>query len=99
MIFGTSGKEYVTHERLIRDVEDEINAHQGSSNVKLIFALSEGRVSLLELQSILGVPLTQIQATCSLLLKQDPSLHILNDELIASFYLDYITEEINQTVV
>jgi len=85
VLFTTNGKEYLTPKQLRYEVEDEILAHGG-------------RVNVTELPPILNVDLPYVERVVEALLKDDPTLQLFQGDVIASYYLDGVAEEINQTL-
>lgn len=72
LLYTQNGKEYVTPAQLLSEVEDELLAHRG-------------RVNLADLQPILNVDLSHIERTAQILLAKDPTVRLLNGQLIADW--------------
>ena len=85
VLHTSNGKEYLTPKQLRNEVADEIFAHNG-------------RINITELAPILNVDLPYIERAADELLKHDDGLQLFQGELIASYYLDSLAEEINQTL-
>ena len=86
VLHTSNGKEYLTPKQLRNEVADEILAHNG-------------RINITELAPILNVDLPYVEhAVDELLKKEEGGLQLFQGELIASYYLDSLAEEINQTL-
>jgi hypothetical protein len=85
VLYTSNGKEYVTPKRLNEEVADEILAHGG-------------RINITELPPILNVDLTYIERAVDQLLKRDGSLQLVQGEIIATYYLDGLAEDIHQSL-
>lgn len=83
VIFTKSGKEYLTQKQLRREIEQEIKSHGG-------------RIDVLSLEGLMNVHGNYIDEQVSLLMKSAGSkLVLLNGQLITSYYIDGIMEEVN----
>jgi len=82
LIYTQNGKEYVTPAQLLSEIEDEILTHHG-------------RVNLADLQPILNVDLSHIEHVTAKLLVNDPTVRLLNGQLITDWYLDSLAEQVN----
>ena len=85
VLFTTNGKEYLTPKQLKNEVEDEILAHGG-------------RVNVTEIPPILNVDLPHIERVIDALVRDDPTMQLVQGEVITDYYLDGLAEEINQTL-
>jgi hypothetical protein len=83
--FVQDAKEYVTPEHLEKEIMDEIIVHGG-------------RVHLTEIQPNLNVDLRHVQDKAAKLVKEDPSMRLIDGEVFTSDYLDSLAEEINQVL-
>jgi len=83
VIYTKSGKEYLTHDQLKKEIEEEIVAHGG-------------RLGIIELGPIIQVDMSYIQQKVSAVVNSASNLTLLGGEIISSYYLDGLTEEINQ---
>ena len=84
VFFTCDGKEYVTPEYLLREIEDEL-------------VVNGGRVHLTELASALNIDYSHIDAKASELARDSSGdISIVLGQLISSDYKDRIAEEINQ---
>lgn len=79
VIFAMNGKDYITPARLTQEIVKEVQM--------------EGRVSLLELPSIIGVSIENIENRVSQALSD--SIMLVNGQLLSSFYIDTLCSEIN----
>ena len=82
LIFSISGKEYITPARLVQDITKEVYL--------------EGRVNLLDLPGMLNVSIEQIEAHAGLVTSKD--IFLINGQLLSSFYLENVCQEINLTL-
>ena len=85
VVYTSNGKEYLTPKQLRNELADEILAHNG-------------RINVTELAPILNVDLSHVEHAADELLRRDDGLQLFQGELIASYYLDSLAEEINQTL-
>eukprot|EP01097_Dermamoeba_algensis_P009643 TRINITY_DN6880_c0_g1_i1.p1 TRINITY_DN6880_c0_g1~~TRINITY_DN6880_c0_g1_i1.p1 ORF type:complete len:728 (+),score=218.78 TRINITY_DN6880_c0_g1_i1:52-2235(+) len=85
LIYTMDGKEYLTPQQLEYEIKDEIMAHKG-------------RLNVVDLQPILNVDLSHIEAKVQEIIAKDRTLQYDNGEIIANYYLDGIVEEINETL-
>lgn len=84
VIFTVDGKEYLTHEHLKREIEDEL-------------AVSGGRIHLTDLASLLRVDLTHINSKAAeIVAESGDEVTVVLGQLINTDYKDRLTEEINQ---
>ncbi|XP_077864650.1 E3 UFM1-protein ligase 1-like isoform X2 [Saccoglossus kowalevskii] len=82
VIHTNDGKEYLTHAQLMREIRDELIVHCG-------------RINLVELQQIINVDFSHIEAKTNDIVKSDKNLNLILGKLIDSEYLDLIADEIN----
>ena len=85
LIHTLDGKEYLTHEQLFLEIEEETLA-QG------------GRISLLSLQTNLNVDISYIQKFATDLCKRDHHWLIIQGDLINRSFLDKWCEELNDNL-
>ena len=85
VLYTSNGKEYVTPKRLHEEVADEILAHGG-------------RINITELPPILNVDLPHIERAVDQLLKKDGSLQLYQGDILASYYLDSLAEDVHQAL-
>jgi len=85
LIHTISGTEYLTIEKLSKEIQDLIKKHKG-------------RISKQELQKIADVQNSILEERLSLLLKKDQSLSIIEGNIIANYYLETISTEIDTLV-
>jgi hypothetical protein len=83
LIFTNNGKEYVTEEKISKEISDEIKKHKG-------------RLEKVDLIKLLDVPSGLIDSRVNLLLQKDKSLSIIEGKIISNQYLDEIVNEINE---
>ncbi|GBP42323.1 E3 UFM1-protein ligase 1 homolog [Eumeta japonica] len=82
VIFTNDGKEYLTHQQLIREIKDELYIHGG-------------RVNTVDLAKELNVDLNQIN-NCVPEITKGKDVQIVSGYLIADYYLEKIAKEINE---
>ena len=85
VLYTSNGKEYVTPKRLHEEVADEILAHGG-------------RINITELPPILNVDLPHIERAVDQLLKKDGGLQLYQGDILASYYLDSLAEDVHQAL-
>eukprot|EP00468_Gymnochlora_sp_CCMP2014_P007425 CAMPEP_0167758962 /NCGR_PEP_ID=MMETSP0110_2-20121227/10761_1 /TAXON_ID=629695 /ORGANISM="Gymnochlora sp., Strain CCMP2014" /LENGTH=781 /DNA_ID=CAMNT_0007645299 /DNA_START=55 /DNA_END=2400 /DNA_ORIENTATION=+ len=78
----SSGREYVTHARLMEEIKDIIRRHGG-------------RTSVFEIQRYCDVSIDHVEEKISILLKQDPTISRIDTDIITEDYLIGIAEKIN----
>lgn len=83
LVFTTDGKEYLTHDHLRREIEDELY-------------VNGGRVNLVELSRALCVDLQKIQPVAELIAQEDPKVTLILGQLVSSDYIIRIASEINE---
>jgi len=79
------GKEYITPKHIVKEIKDELYVHGG-------------RMNLVELQAVLNLDLTHIEAKCNEIAKSDKNIHLTYGQLISKTYLDHLAEEINENL-
>lgn len=79
--FTVDGKEYVTPEQLAREIYEELNA-------------SGGRLSITDLPTVLRIDALRVEETISSLIRSDPSLKRVENELLTSVHLSSIVDEL-----
>ncbi|XP_022089822.1 E3 UFM1-protein ligase 1-like isoform X2 [Acanthaster planci] len=82
VIYTLDGKEYLTPAQLSKEILDELIYHGG-------------RINLVDLQQILGVDFSHIEAKANELVKHDRSLHMVLGQLVTRDYTDQLSEDIN----
>ncbi|KAL5230592.1 hypothetical protein ABZP36_029368 [Zizania latifolia] len=82
LLHTTSGKEYITSDHLKHEIKMEIK--------------KRGRASLVDLSDILGVDLYHVERQSQKVVADDPSLMLINGEIMSQSYWDIVTEEINE---
>ncbi|KAJ8026429.1 E3 UFM1-protein ligase 1 [Holothuria leucospilota] len=83
VIFTLNGKEYLTPAQVVKEIKDELIVHGG-------------RVNLVDLQDILGVDYSYIEAKAAELIKNDSSTFLVLGQLVHNTFLDHLAEEINE---
>lgn len=83
LVFTTDGKEYLTHDHLRREIEDELY-------------VNGGRVNLVELSKSLCVDLQKIQPVAEKIAAEDSTVTFILGQLISSDYVIRIASEINE---
>lgn len=82
LVFTTDGKEYLTHEQLRREIEDELFVN--------------GRINLVEITKVLNVDLQKIQPIAELIAQEDSKITLILGQLISDEYIIRIASEINE---
>ncbi|XP_040992719.1 E3 UFM1-protein ligase 1 homolog isoform X2 [Juglans microcarpa x Juglans regia] len=82
LLHTVSGKEYITPEQLRHEIVAEIK--------KL------GRVSLIDIAVTTGVDLYHVEKQAQHVVSNDPSLMLIQGEIISQSYWDSVAEEINE---
>ncbi|KAF0924068.1 hypothetical protein E2562_008395 [Oryza meyeriana var. granulata] len=82
LLHTSSGKEYITSDHLKHEIKMEIK--------------KRGRASLVDLSDILGVDLYHVERQSQKVVADDPSLMLINGEIMSQSYWDTVTEEINE---
>mmetsp|Transcript_5391 Transcript_5391/g.16083 ORF Transcript_5391/g.16083 Transcript_5391/m.16083 type:complete len:704 (+) Transcript_5391:333-2444(+) len=86
VVFTQTGKEYLTRERLRKEIEDEI-------------ALHGGRVNIVDIANLIGVDLHHVETELSQFLEQNKSTaRMIQGEIITDEYYDATAEEISETL-
>ncbi|CRK97918.1 CLUMA_CG011293, isoform A [Clunio marinus] len=83
LVFTTDGKEYLTHDHLRREIEDELY-------------VNGGRINLVELSKSLCVDLQKIQPVAEQIAQEDVKITLILGQLISSDYIVRIASEINE---
>lgn len=83
LVFTTDGKEYLTHQHLRREIEDEMY-------------VNGGRINLVELSKSLTVDLQKIQPVADEIVSEDPRVSLILGQLISDDYIIRIASEINE---
>lgn len=86
LVFTTDGKEYLTHQHLRKEIEDELY-------------VNGGRINLVELSKLLTVDLQKIQPVAEEIVADDPTITYILGQLISSDYIIRIASEINEKLV
>ncbi|KAF8666865.1 hypothetical protein HU200_053385 [Digitaria exilis] len=82
LLHTTSGKEYITSDHLKHEIKMEIK--------------KQGRASLVDLSDTLGVDLYHVERQSQKVVADDPTLMLINGEIMSQAYWDTVTEEINE---
>lgn len=82
LVFTTDGKEYLTHDQLRKEIEEELFVN--------------GRINLVEITKTLNVDLQKIQPIAELIAQEDPQVTLILGQLISSEYIIRIASEINE---
>ncbi|OEL20865.1 E3 UFM1-protein ligase 1-like protein [Dichanthelium oligosanthes] len=82
LLHTTSGKEYITSDHLKHEIKMEIK--------------KQGRASLVDLSDTLGVDLYHVERQSQKVVSDDPTLMLINGEIMSQSYWDTVTEEINE---
>ena len=85
VIYSLSGKEYITPKQLQREILDEL-------------FVAGGRINIVDLQPVLNVDLGHIEEQSKALVHNDRTIQLIQGELIANYYLDKVSEEINESL-
>ncbi len=85
LIFSKSGREYVTPAQVVEEVEMELTSHNG-------------RVTLVDLAPILNLDLNHIETAARALCAKKKSIVELSGQLLTSWYLDGVVEEVNESL-
>ena len=80
--FTTNGREYVTDEKITKEIQDEI-------------LKNKGRVSKVSLQKAIEVQSNVIEQRLNLLFSKDKNLNLIENNIITNYYLDNMAREIN----
>lgn len=84
VIYTQTGKEFLTPDQLEREIQDEILLHRGWLDE--LFRNLQGRVNVVELQPILNVDLSHIEAKVNSIVQKDRNLSLVDGEIIASYF-------------
>ncbi|EFJ17682.1 hypothetical protein SELMODRAFT_113645 [Selaginella moellendorffii] len=84
LLHTVSGKEYITQDRLRQEMEAEINRL--------------GRVSLVDLASLVGVDLFHCERQADQIVSSSPELMLVQGEVVSTKYWDNLAEEVNETL-
>ncbi|XP_071497696.1 E3 UFM1-protein ligase 1-like [Diadema antillarum] len=82
VIYTLDGKEYLTPAQVTKEIRDELIIHGG-------------RINLVDLQQILNIDFTFIEAKANEVVKHDRNVFLVLGQLIDNDYLDHLAEEIN----
>lgn len=86
LIFTKSGKEYLTHEQLVLEIQDEL-------------MVRGGRVNIIDLPEALNIDLVHIQSKLpGIVDAAEGSTRLVRGELLTDYYLASLAEEINDTL-
>ncbi|XP_054715916.1 E3 UFM1-protein ligase 1-like [Uloborus diversus] len=83
VIFTNDGKEYLTPNRLLKEIKDEL-------------FVNGGRINLVDLAQIIGVDFNHVEAKAAEVVQTEEGVRLVLGQLITSDYLDHIAEEINE---
>lgn len=84
--FTKNGKEYVTDEKISKEITDEI-------------LRNKGRISKTILEKKIEVPSNILEARLKLLFSKDKNLNVIEDNIIANYYLENMAREINENLL
>lgn len=84
LLHSVNGKEYITQERLYREMVDEIKKHK--------------RTSLVDLASILGVDLFYVERETQRIIATDLKTSLVQGEILTTGYWDGVAEEVEETL-
>uniref|UniRef100_A0A2C9KNN7 E3 UFM1-protein transferase 1 homolog n=2 Tax=Biomphalaria TaxID=6525 RepID=A0A2C9KNN7_BIOGL len=82
VLYTSDGKTYLTHEQLAKEIRDE-----------LIY--NAGRINLVDLQQLLNVDYSHIEAKVNDMVKHDGHLTLVLGQLIDNSYRERLADEIN----
>lgn len=82
LVFTTDGKEYLTHDQLRKEIEEELFVN--------------GRINLVEITKTLNVDLQKIQPIAELIAQEDSKVTLILGQLISSEYIIRVASEINE---
>ncbi|XP_005093191.2 E3 UFM1-protein ligase 1 [Aplysia californica] len=82
VLYTADGKTYLTHQQLGKEIKDEL-------------IIRGGRINLVELQQLLNVDYSHIEAKVNDMVKHDHHLVLVLGQLIDSSYRTRLSEEIN----
>jgi len=85
VLHTTDGKEYVTHQQVKQDIKNEL-------------CLKNGRISLVDLQQILNIDYSHVEAKCKEIVSSCRNISIVFGELIDDKHIDQLAEEINENL-
>lgn len=80
--FTTNGREYVSDEKITKEIQDEI-------------LKNKGRVSKVTLQKAIDVQSNVLEQRLNLLFSKDKNLNLIENNIITNYYLDNMAREIN----
>ena len=80
--FTTNGREYVTDEKITKEIHDEI-------------LKNKGRISKVNLQKLLDVQNNILETRLNLLFSKDKNLNVIENNIITNYYLENMAREIN----
>lgn len=83
VLYTCDGKEYLTHQQVLREVKDELY-------------VSGGRISLVELSAILNVDFAHVENVANNIVKSDREVHLVLGQLVSHRYLDNMARHLNQ---
>lgn len=83
VIFTNDGKEYLTPQRLLKEIKDELIVHGG-------------RINLVDLAQIIGVDFNHVENKASEFVQSEPDVRLVLGQLISNEYLDHLAEEVNE---
>lgn len=70
LYYSTDGKEFITHKHLEKEIVDEILVH-------------EGRINIVDLQTLLNIDISYIETKVSEIVKDDPNLCLILGQIIS----------------
>ncbi len=85
VIYTNDGKEYLTHDQLVREVKDEVY-------------VAGGRIGVVELAKTINVDFGQIEYIVEKICKEEDDCYFILGQIITSTYLDNMATQINETL-
>lgn len=80
--FTTNGREYVSDEKITKEIQDEI-------------LRNKGRISKVDLQKKIDVQTSILESRISALFSKDKNLNLIENNIITNYYLENMAREIN----
>jgi hypothetical protein len=84
--FTTNGKEYVTNEKIAKEISDEI-------------LRNKGRISKTILQNKIEIPSNIIETQINILFSKDKNLNLIEENIVTNYYLENMAREINDNLL
>eukprot|EP00758_Cryptobia_borreli_P014826 Tbor_TRINITY_DN5963_c0_g3::TRINITY_DN5963_c0_g3_i2::g.19296::m.19296 len=80
IVYTTSGKEYLTRNQVLREVQDEIE-------------LSGGRINIIDLPNLIQVDFLTVERAVVELREQDTRIRVIDGEIITPSYVSFIVRD------